>query len=713
MEKLTFKKNGLIYTDDFKVVVGIDSDSKEFTGTVPNGAASIEEEAFSCCDLKEIFIPDSVTYLGANLFCNSTELESARLPAFLKILPPFLFCGCKSLKKVEMPLEVQDFSEGLFAGCSSLEEIPFRSGIKTLPESVFDSCTSIKSLIIPDSVTKICSDAVANCENLETIVLPAKLEILEKDWISNCPKLKHIRISDENSLFKTDEENSVLYEIVDGEKKQILALENKSSDSLPGFKEPDTENSIITFDENEDETMDDTNIFNSENENSNGNAAVDSRLSEILGQNKMYDDGDFSLADIPQASDEEIDSGCLKPSQPEEEAPEPPENDMESKLKEILAQNVGDFSINDIPVATDEEIAANKIIEPESENSEIPENAAEEIAPVEPVSADSAEAQAADDFAEPASENAEPVPENAGQAVSVDSEISADSAGSENAAAACDVADEDSEPSLDSLLDGDFEDSAETEKTAEQAEEVALQEELPSVSPEENVVSAGENVVSQDETLVSQEETVVPADETENPAENPVESANCAEESAVLTEENENPAEPAVKSPEEETAAAAENRQEAQSEAAFMQNLVFETQKILQQNTEIEGQPRTLFVFAENLVSTPLGEKFSLKLQECCTRLAKIHKFTCIYYFFNTRLDNEKFRAQFMDFIADKDVVVACDGANLYDISDRTVAFCGYVGISLAKEDILQEIKNSRNPDFKPLKLIIQDSLEK
>lgn len=652
MEKLTFKKNGLIYTDDFKVVVGIDSDSKEFTGTVPNGAASIEEEAFSCCDLKEIFIPDSVTYLGANLFCNSTELESARLPAFLKILPPFLFCGCKSLKKVEMPLEVQDFSEGLFAGCSSLEEIPFRSGIKTLPESVFDSCASIKSLIIPDSVTKICSGAVANCENLETIVLPAKLEILEKDWISNCPKLKHIRISEENSLFKTDEENSVLYEIVDGEKKQILALENKSSDSLPGFKEPDTENSIITFDENEDETMDDTNIFNSENENSNGNAAVDSRLSEILGQNKMYDDGDFSLADIPQASDEEIDSGCLKPSQPEEETPEPPENDMESKLKEILAQNVGDFSINDIPVATDEEIAANKIIEPEAENSAIPENAAEEIALAEPVSTDSA--------------------------------------------------DEDSEPSLDSLLDGDFEDSAETEKTAEQAEEISAPEELPSVSAGENVVSLGENVVSA-------EENVVPAEETENP----VESANCAEESAVLTEENENPAEPAGKSPEEETAAAAESKQEAQSEAAFMQNLVFETQKILQQNTEIEGQPRTLFVFAENLVSTPLGEKFSLKLQECCTRLAKIHKFTCIYYFFNTRLDNEKFRAQFMDFIADKDVVVACDGANLYDISDRTVAFCGYVGISLAKEDILQEIKNSRNPDFKPLKLIIQDSLEK
>lgn len=560
MEKLTFKKNGLIYTDDFKVVVGIDPDSKEFTGAVPNGATSIEEEAFSCCDLKEISLPDSVNYLGANLFCNSTELESVRLPANLKILPPFLFCGCKSLKKVEMPLEIQDFSEGLFAECASLEEIPFRYGIKTLPENVFDSCSAIKSLIIPDSVTKICASAIANCENLETIVLPAKLEALEKDWISNCPKLKHIRISEENPLFKTDEENCVLYKIVDGEKIPLLTLKNKSEESLPGFKEPDTENSIITFDENEDETMDDTNIFNPEPENSKNdsekNSEMDARLAEILGQNKMYDDGDFSIMDIPQASEEEIDSSILKSTEPDEEKfkndsiiqfeiPAEEKKDsgenMENKLKDILSQNVGDFSINDIPVASDDEIAANKILE-------------------------------------------------------------------------------------------------------------------PAKAPE-------------------------PEDETEPDEEIPF--------SSEKTETN----------PELD-------------DKTFMQNLVFETQKILQQNTGIEGEQRILFVFAENLISTPLGEKFSVKLQNCCKRLAKIHKFTSIYYFYNTRLENEKFRNQFMEFIADKDVLVACEGANLYDISDRTVVFCGFVKISLTKEDILQEMKNAKNPDWKPLKLIIQDNLE-
>ncbi len=436
MEKLTFKKNGLIYTDDFKVVVGIDADSNEFTGKVPNGATSVEEEAFSCCDLKEIFLPDSVEYLGANLFCNSTKLESVRLPANLKNLPPFLFCGCESLKKVEMPYEVQDFSEGLFAGCASLEEIPFRSGIKTLPENVFDSCSAIKSLVIPGDVTKICSNAIANCENLETIVLPEKLEIVEKDWLLNCPKLKHIRISEENPFFKTDEENCVLYKIVDGEKVPLVTLENKSEESLPGFKEPDIENSIINFDENEDETMDDTNIFNSEVED-------------------LKDDS---------------------------------------------------------------------VLQPEN----------------------------------------------------------------------------------------------------------SVEEEILDVSDEKT----------------------------------------------------------------------------------FMHNLFFETQKVLQQNTGIEGEQRILFVFAENLVSTPLGEKFSVKLQNCCSRLSKIHNFTSIYYFYDTRLDNEKFRKQFIEFFADKDVVVACEGSNLYNLTDKTLVFCRFVNISLEKEDILEEIKNSKNPEWKPLKLIIQDNLE-
>lgn len=602
MEIITSKKNGLVYTDDFKTVVGIDLESQEFTGTVPNGATAVEEEAFSCCSLKNISLPDSVTRVGANLFCNCTELESVRLPANLKTLSPFMFCGCKSLKEIEMPDEVEDFTEGLFAECSSLEEIPFRGGIKTLPEGVFDSCTSIKTLVIPETVTKICSGAIVNCTNLETLVLPACLEELESDWLVDCPNLRHIRISEENFKFRTDEDCHILYKIAGNSEIVEIELQNKSSDSLPGFKDPDTESSIISFDESEDITMDEPVFLNDAEKSLMGSglaedismdepmmeeavdepvveeaseevveessaSGMDDRLAEILGQNKMYDDGDFSIMDIPQASDDEIASNMLASTSDDEdkyvnnepvqvtvhEAVEETPEDMEAKLKEIMGQNTDAFSINDIPMASEEELSANKVLE-------------------------SAE--------------------------------------------------------------------TETEVAAETAEETASFE----ISMEDDDGS----------------------DDVPVPVQN-----------------------------------------EISEDKAFMQNLCFESSKVEQQNFDNStGNKRILFVFAENCVETDLGKKFSKRLQACCQRLAAIHKFGSVYYFNDVRLDTEKFREQLKAFMADKDVLIACEGDDVYSISENTRGFAEIVSVPLDGASIRAEIELSKDATVNPLKLIVSDNLE-
>lgn len=576
MEIITSKKNGLVYTDDFKTVVGIDLESTEFSGTVPNGATAVEEEAFSCCSLKKISLPDSVVRVGANLFCNCTELESVRLPAFLKTLSPFMFCGCKNLKEIEMPDEVEDFTEGLFAECSSLEEIPFRGGIKTLPEGVFDSCTSVKTLVIPDTVTKICTGALANLTSLETLVLPAGLEELESDWLSNCPNLRHIRISEENKKFRTDEDCHILYKVCGSGEIVEIELQNKSSDSLPGFKDPDTENSIISFDESEDITMDEPVFLNdaevqaASQDVPETNSSMDDRLAEILGQNKMYDDGDFSIMDIPQASDEEIASNVLASTAEDDqkfanevpvqvrvhESVENSPEDMEAKLKEIMGQNTDSFSINDIPMASEEELSANKVLEPCGDDSD-------------------------------------------------DEGISASATNEEVL-------------SLGAAMDGSEE-----------------YEDIP-VPPQ--------------------------------------------------TEVNE--------------------------DKAFMQSLCFESSKVEQQNLGSSGDNRILFVFAENCVETPLGKKFSTKLKSCCSRLASIHNFTSIYYFNDVRLDTEKFREQLKSFLVDKDVLIACEGDDLYSISEHTREFAEIVSVPIDPESIRAEIELSKNSSVKPLKLIVSDNLE-
>lgn len=577
MDESTSKNNGLVYSDGGKCIVGIDSSSFDFTGTVPYGPTRIEEEAFSCCSIKNIILPESVESVGANLFCNSTELQMVHLPANLRELSPFMFCGCKSLTKVEMPMEVEDFTEGLFSECSSLKEIPFCNGVKTLPEGVFDGCSSIETLVIPDSVTKICSGAISGCTSLKTIVLPKNLKELEDNWFSDCPSLAHIRISDENEEFKTDEDCQVLYKKNPGGIETVLLrIDNRDESAIPTVNEDSEENpSIITYDEADDdnneeveiilnekekvgvgeETMENE-VLNTEVTEENGSdqtSAMDARLAEILGQNKMYDEGDFSIMDIPEASEEEIENSKLESKGGEEEfrsepvlkisVPVEPSGSMEDRLKEIMNQeeNIEGFSIFDIPVASDAELESNKL-----------------------------------------------GGDGDGEIVEADPET----------------------------LDEDSDD-------------------VP--VPEVSEVSADKN---------------------------------------------------------------------------FMQNLMFETGKAEQQNTGIQRDtPNMLFVFAENVVETELGKKFSNRLVKCCQRLAQIHEFTVIYFLNQVRMDNDKFASQLADFMKDKNVVIACEGGNLLDISENTRGMADALGVSLKKEDIERETQLASDPKVPVLKLIIQDNI--
>ncbi|MDE5897846.1 MAG: leucine-rich repeat domain-containing protein, partial [Treponemataceae bacterium] len=327
---MTIRKNGLVYTSDSKCVLGIDGQSDAFRGAVPNGAEAVGEEAFSCCGLTQISLPDSVVSVGANTFGNSERLESVRLPAGLRTLAPYMFSGCTALKRVEMPVEVDGFPEGLFSGCASLPEIPFRAGIRSLPAGVVEGCASLTSLVIPDSVTEIAAGAISGCGRLKTIVFPANLKSLADGAVSDCPALERVRISEENESFYTDEDGRVLYRRnADGTGTAVLEAAGKIQNAVPAVREADgsANPSIINYEEAEDDSEEVDVIFNSEGSHAAESAwaddaaemNVEERLAEIMKQDKQYISGDFSIMDIPEASEEELAADCLAPSSPEED----------------------------------------------------------------------------------------------------------------------------------------------------------------------------------------------------------------------------------------------------------------------------------------------------------------------------------------------------------------------------------------------------------
>jgi hypothetical protein len=334
------KKNGLIYSEDLKTLVGIDFENNTFMGRVPFGVHYIEDEVFAGCNYQSVSLPDSVERIGNSLFENSKNLQRVKLPAMITELPPYLFAGCSSLNKITMPNQLNGFSEGLFYGCSSLEEIPFRLGITELPENVFAGCSSIKSIVLPNSITKICSGAFANCTSLESIVLPENLISIADDAFAGCEKIRTIRISDSNNLFFVDDETGNLYEkTVDGS-KCVFQITKEQSQEIRMFDNDINPNELMLLDEDED---DDYNV--------DLGAAEDELASVII--------------DVPESTQEESES--------QEEVAESKEQTLEEKLAEIMQAEKRSYAHNELSIEELQQIFTKKY-EPEPEATPEVEN---------------------------------------------------------------------------------------------------------------------------------------------------------------------------------------------------------------------------------------------------------------------------------------------------------------------------------------------------
>lgn len=203
-------KNGLYYRDNFHTLVGIDIDSNVFTGRVPFGVHTIDDNVFANTSFESYSIPDSVKHIGFNLFENCTNARTIRLPGGLSELTPYLFSGCKNLSKVNMPNVVTEFPEGIFMNCTSLTEVPFRTDIGCIGAKAFLGCSSLTNVVFPETVQVIEHQAFALCTGIESIVIGSSVSEIADDAFAGCTGLCHIRLADDNQYFSLNGEGSVV-----------------------------------------------------------------------------------------------------------------------------------------------------------------------------------------------------------------------------------------------------------------------------------------------------------------------------------------------------------------------------------------------------------------------------------------------------------------------------------------------------------------------
>ncbi|MBQ8561037.1 MAG: leucine-rich repeat protein, partial [Spirochaetaceae bacterium] len=118
-----------------------------------------------------ISLPDSITHIGDNVFCNS-ELKEISIPHSVVYIGDIAFAECNSLKEVSIPNSVTHIGDGAFFGTCNLSEITIPNSINYIGNETFSACNSLTTLSLPESITHIGEKAFAGCRSLKELSIP-------------------------------------------------------------------------------------------------------------------------------------------------------------------------------------------------------------------------------------------------------------------------------------------------------------------------------------------------------------------------------------------------------------------------------------------------------------------------------------------------------------------------------------------------------------
>lgn len=157
--------------------------------TIGNSVTKIGFKAFSeCRELTAVNITDlfawckiefngtqgsNPLYYAQHLYLNDEEVKDLVIPDGITYIEHSAFQNCKDITSVTFPHGVTSIGLSAFQECSSLTSVSFPITLKSIGYLAFGSCTGLTSVTIPSSATNI-KYAFASCSNLTTIIYTGK-----------------------------------------------------------------------------------------------------------------------------------------------------------------------------------------------------------------------------------------------------------------------------------------------------------------------------------------------------------------------------------------------------------------------------------------------------------------------------------------------------------------------------------------------------------
>ena len=215
--------DGVLYTKDMTSLLLYPPAAEQETFVIPDGVQKIQSN--SCSDnsyVKEVIMPDSVTYVGYWCFDSDRALETVTFSDNCTFIGQYAFSGT-AMKTVEIPAAVDSLLPFAFGGSVietvtvdvqnanfySIDGVLFQDGQLvyypsarpdsqyTIPEGTvsigeiaFDCAYSLRTIVLNEGLTSIEKNAFWICSSLSGMEIPDSVSSIGKDAFYGCSSLQ-------------------------------------------------------------------------------------------------------------------------------------------------------------------------------------------------------------------------------------------------------------------------------------------------------------------------------------------------------------------------------------------------------------------------------------------------------------------------------------------------------------------------------------------
>ena len=196
--------NGNTWEYDRKTKTLTFSGTKDLEAFIMDG--HIPEPEWWCWydEARHLVIDPGITGLPEGEFSDFYKLKTIDLPDTVTYIGNDVFDGCRQLEAVKMSENISFIGNGAFNGCTSLKNIQLPEKVTHIGRAAFCGCENIKEIDVPDKVTQIADTAFANCKNLESVRLPENLKVISESLFFGCKKLSEVWLPDSVEKIKED-----------------------------------------------------------------------------------------------------------------------------------------------------------------------------------------------------------------------------------------------------------------------------------------------------------------------------------------------------------------------------------------------------------------------------------------------------------------------------------------------------------------------------